>query len=1258
MDNQINKLIIQVWLFIKPDSEPILVPAMVDTGADGNFIDSKFATKYDIPVSKKQNPIEILGVDGRPLASGKILEETCLKMICQGSDSLSHCGLTHFDVIGSPNYEIILGLPWLRLHVSQTNWSTSSLCFNSEHCKVHCQIFDSVNLPASSSNLVNLPASSSNLVNLPASSSNLVSLPASSSNLVNLPAPKRSFVTQSVWNTSQLYPPNLDIIPVTQPVSNIDLVNLPAPDLTPARLPLSDTNLVYTLASSTSLDPTDPSPDSTKLEKTLPSEYSDFADVFSVEEANKLPQHRPYDCEINLLPNQQPPYSRVYPLSPDEDRLVKEYLEENSKKGFIRKSTSSAGAPIFFVDKEKGKKRDIGKVPQKRLVVNYSGLDKITEKFRYPLPLINELFDRLRSAKIFTKIDLRSAYNLVRVREGDEWKTAFRTRYGLYEYLVMPFGLANAPAYFQRFVNEIFAEMTDKFVIIYLDDFLIFSENEDTHRTHVRSVLQKLRENRLYAKLEKCQFSVPSIKFLGFNISADGRFSDEDKIKSIVEWPCPLSKKDIQKFLGGANYLREFVPDFAKITTPIVRLLRKDTPFYWSNECQQAFDSLKERMVSVPLLLHAQPDKPFWVETDASDFALGCVLLQKDNDDKLRPCAFYSRALIPAERNYPIYDKELLAIKVAFEEWRHHLEGALHQVTVFSDHKGLEYLSNTKVTNQRHARWALFFKRFDFVIRYKPGATNSRADALSRRPDYELLKGEPLQEQTILEPHVIQIAAITRNNRKTFVDKVRDALAQDSFYQNRMNTNLRPQLTLVDNIPYLNTRMYIPEGNLRLEALETCHDSTLAGHYGRRKTSELVKRKFWWPGLEKTVKDFCDSCDTCARAKTPRHKSHGLLMPLPIPTRPWSSLSMDFIVELPNSVGMTTILTIVDRWTKMAHFIPIESLPSAEETAELFINHVLRLHGLPDEIISDRGSQFTSRFWKRFLELLGIKQSMSSAYHPQTDGQTERTNQTLEQYLRCFISYHQDNWVSLLPLAEFSFNNTLNASTKFTPFFANTGYHPKFEFLTPTDLLVPAAEDHFRIIQQTQQQLKDNLSAALVDQKKFADEHRMKGPVLEIGDEVWLSAKNITSSRPSQKLDFKQLGPFKICRRINEVAFELQLPPWLKIHPVFHVSLLTKTKQNQFSHRHQATPPPAILVNSQEEYLVHEILDSRIIRGRLKYLIDWVGYPPSERCWIDATDVHALAKTRDFHRRYPLKPSPQNFSTPRRGLERGSNVRT
>ena len=438
---------------------------------------------------------------------------------------------------------------------------------------------------------------------------------------------------------------------------------------------------------------------------------------------------------------------------------------------------------------------------------------------------------------------------------------------------------------------------------------------------------------------------------------------------------------------------------------------------------------------------------------------------------------------------------------------------------------------------------------------------------------------------------------------------------------------------------YHENRMYIPDGPLRLEILQSCHDSKLAGHYGRRKTTELATRKFYWPNMIQSIQDFCDSCETCSRSKTPRHLPFGKLMPLSIPERPWSSISMDFITDLPSSDGMTTILTVVDRFSKMAHFIPAPHLLTAEETAGVFIHEIVRLHGLPREIISDRGTQFVSRFWKRFLEILGIKQCLSSAYHPQSDGQSERANQVLQQYLRCFVSYHQDNWISLLSLAEFSFNNTLNASTGLTPFFANSGIHPRFEYLSPTDEIVPSVEDHLRTIHLTQEELKTTLSNAQKDQEHFANRHRKENPTLVPGDMVWLDARNITSSRPSQKLDFKRLGPFQVTRMINPVAFELKLPPWMKIHPVFHVSLLEKTKINQWSSRVRPKPPP-ILVEDHEEYLVQEVLDSRLNRNRLQYLIDWEGYPPSERCWVNATDVHAPAKVKQFHQRYPLKPHP------------------
>ena len=776
---------------------------------------------------------------------------------------------------------------------------------------------------------------------------------------------------------------------------------------------------------------------------------------------------------------------------------------------------------------------------------------------------------------------------------------------------------------------------------------------KESHKDHVRAVLQRLRENQLYAKIEKCQFGVQSVKFLGYQVSANGRRSNEDKVRAIMEWPTPRNRKELLKLMGTSNYLRKFVHGYSDICVPLHRLLRKDAPFIWSKEHHKALESLKKAISSTPVLIHVNPDQPIWIETDASDFALGCILMQKDKHGDLRPCAYYSRALQAAERNYCTYDKELLAIKVAFEEWRHYLEGSPHLITVVSDHKGLEFMAQAKVMNQRHARWALFFKRFDFVIKYRPGSKNNLADALSRRPDYIPSESESIanSEQKILEPSVVQIAATS--NPRPFMERVKLALRKDEFYYKHKNPAQNTTVKEIDGLLQKEGRLYVPEGDLRLEVLEACHDSRLAGHFGRRKTKELLARKFWWPSMDSTIQEYCDSCEVCTRAKTPRHASHGLLMPLQAPDRPWSSISLDFIVDLPQSAGMTTILVVVDRFTKMAHFIPTQSLPNAEETAELFIQQILRLHGAPDEIISDRGSQFVARFWRRFLGLLGIKQCMSSAYHPQSDGQTERTNQTLEQYLRCFVSYHQDDWYSLLPLAEFAFNNTLNASTKFTPFYAYTASHPKFEFLFPNESVVPAAEDRLRKLQLVQQELKDNLAAAVLEQKKFADQHRKKGPELREGDRVWLDSRNINLGRPCRKLDFKKLGPYKIRRKINDVSYELELPPWLSIHPVFHVSLLEKATENCFSNRSQDISPPPVMVNNQKEYMVNQILDSRLSRGKLQYLIDWKGYPPSERCWVDSTDIHAAAKLRDFHMRYPQKPNPTTLQLSGKAFKRG-----
>lgn len=458
----------------------------------------------------------------------------------------------------------------------------------------------------------------------------------------------------------------------------------------------------------------------------VPEEFHDYLDVFEKKAADKLPPRRPYDVTIDLLPGQSPPFKHIYGLSPTELDTLKVYLEENLDS-HIHHSKSPAGAPVLFVKKKDG---------SLRLCVDYRGLNAMTVKNRYPLPLPNEILDRLQGAKHFTKIDLRAGYSHIRIAEGDKWKTAFRTRYGHFEYCIMPFGLTNAPAAFQHMMNDVFRDLLDICVIIYLDDILIFSKDAKEHKKIVREVLRRMREHGLYAKPEKCDFLKNEIEYLGFVINENGVRMDSAKIDGISDWPTPKSVKDIQVFLGFANFYRRFIKNYSKIARPMMDLLCKDVPFLWTPSCQSSFDDLKKSFVTAPVLIHANPSMPYFIETDSSDYARGAVISQNGEDGKLHPIAFQSKSLTPAERNYDIYDKELLAIISAFKDWRQYLEGASHLITVFTDHRNLETLMDTKILTCRQARWAEFIAHYDFQIIYKEGKSNGKADALSRRADH------------------------------------------------------------------------------------------------------------------------------------------------------------------------------------------------------------------------------------------------------------------------------------------------------------------------------------------------------------------------------------------------------------------------------------------------------------------------------------------------------------------------------------------
>jgi len=452
------------------------------------------------------------------------------------------------------------------------------------------------------------------------------------------------------------------------------------------------------------------------------------------------------------------------------------------------------------------------------------------------------------------------------------------------------------------------------------------------------------------------------------------------------------------------------------------------------------------------------------------------------------------------------------------------------------------------------------------------------------------------------------------------------------------------KLLLFDN------RIYVPNKiNLKLDILKLFHDSLVSGHLGRAKTLELLSRQYYWPGIRRFVYRYVSNCSICKRAKPTRQEPSGHLLSLQIPERPWSSISMDFITGLPISNGFNSILVVVDRFSKMSHFIPCCDTITAKELSLLFLQNIFRLHGLPKEIISDRGSVFTSKFWQELLKQFNIKSNLSTAFHPQTDGQTERINSVLEQYLRIYVNYQQDNWSSLLPFAEFSYNNAEQSSRKKSPFFSNYGYHPSLHFnqVTPQSSSVPASDDLIKQLQNLHEEIKSEVSLALQQQALYYNQHHRPTPEFQINDFVFLSARNISTIRPSKKLDHKNLGPFKIIGKIGSHAYRLDLPSSMKIHPVFHVSLLTPASNPDlpdFPER-RIPPPPPVEVQGQEEWVVREILDSRH-HGRsrqLQYLVAWEGFPdPSDNSWEPASNLIAdgieNAFLSDFHSKYPRKP--------------------
>ncbi|WVZ51710.1 hypothetical protein U9M48_002825 [Paspalum notatum var. saurae] len=800
----------------------------------------------------------------------------------------------------------------------------------------------------------------------------------------------------------------------------------------------------------------------------------DFLDVFP-EELPGLPPDR--DVE------------RPYRMAPDELKELKTQLQEQLDKGFIRPSSSPWGCPALFVEK-----KDQG---GKRLCVDYRPLNAVTVKNKYPLPHIDILFDQLAGAKVFSKIDLQSGYYQIKIREVDIPKTAFSTRYGLYEYLVMSFGLTNAPAFFMYMMNSVFMNELDKFVVVFIDDILIYSKSEKDHEEHLRIVLTQLREHKLYAKFSKCAFWLKEVGFLGHILSEKGVAVDPSKVADVLNWKQPKTVTEIQSFLGLAGYYRRFIKDFSKIAKPMTSLTKKNARFTWGSNCEEGFQTLKKLLTSAPVL--AQPDiiKPFDVYCDASGHGLGCVLMQEG-----RVIAYASRQLRKHEENYPTHDLELTTVVHALKIWRHFLLG--NTCHIYTDHKSLKYILTQPELNMRQRRWLELIKDYDLEIHYHPGKANVVADALSRRAHCNVIEARPTARVICCEIDEIEVPTEQLMElysliiEPTIKDQIIAAQKQDKG----------------SGILWFKNRLVVPKDvGLRKKILDEAHTSMLTMHPGSNKMYQDLKQKFWWTQIAKYVSE----CDVCQRVKADHLKPAGMLQPLAVPTWKWEDVHMDFIVGLPRTQkGYDSI------WT----------------------------------ITSDRGSLFVSHFWEQLQATLGTNLIRSSAYHPQTSGQVERVNQILEDMLRACALTYSTKWDECLPLAEFAYNNSCQKNLEMAPFEALYGRRCR----TPLNWSEPGERVTFgpNLVNKPR---SNNLKRAQSRQKSYSDRRRRplafeEGDhvylkVSPMKGVHWFGVKGTLAPR--------YVGQFKITERCGPVAYRLELPSHLAaVHDVFHVSQLKK----------------------------------------------------------------------------------------------------
>lgn len=831
--------------------------------------------------------------------------------------------------------------------------------------------------------------------------------------------------------------------------------------------------------------------------------------------------------EHKISTTAEPIKQRFYPISPALQKQVYKELDDMLAQGIVEPSTSPWSSPIVMVRKGDG---------SYRFCVDYRKLNKVTDRDAYPLPLVTTTLDKLRDAKYLSSLDIKSAYWQVPVSGESKPLTAFTVPgRGLFQFRRMPFGLHNAPATWQRLIDRLLSPL-EQYVFVYLDDIVIVTQTFEKHLQVLEQVFQRLTEADLTVRRDKCHFCRRELKFLGYVVDNTGLRCDPDKVSAILNIPAPKNVKEVRRFLGVTSWYRRFIPDMASLVSPITHLLRKRSPFIWSTECDRAFLKVKEYLVSSPVISCPDFDRPFTIQTDASDYGLGAVLTQSYPEGE-KVVSFISRSLSSSERKFSTTEKECLAVLWAIERFRPYVEAT--RFTVITDHFALLWLSNLKDPAGRLARWSVRLQQYDFNVIHRRGKENIVPDALSRSVPVvgEISEGSPFAgfQDPWYSAMLERIAERPLN------------FPQWRSSDGVLYRHVKGSYPELEN-PAFEWKLVVPKSH-RQSVIEQCHDIPTSGHMGVWKTLGRLTQKHYWPKMRADVARYVRSCRVCLANKPDFKGPAGLMAGRPNITRPWEFVSVDLVGPLPPSTtGYKYILSVQDYFTKYCAFFPMRTA-KAKPIIQHIEDDIFLVYGVPRILWSDNGSQFVGREWQDLAKTYNVTLSRSANYHAQANP-VERPHAVLRSMLASYVKDNHRTWASLLPKVACAMRTAVHESTGLSPFFVNFGRkmvldgedHVPFPIEdagddTPAD---HSPRTRASALLKVFEDVRLRLDKAMTRAQKVYNLRR-RDVRYSIGDKVW--RRNFPQSSAEKyftaKLAPKFVGPFTIIRKVSPWTYEL-----------------------------------------------------------------------------------------------------------------------